>query len=97
VIVIARHSPRTFVEELDFVTSLGHQRGHTVVITDLGVLRPSDDGELQLVALHPDVEPDQVQEATGWDLRVAPELDRTQPVTEQELGELRDLRASARR
>ncbi len=37
VIVIARHSPRTFVERLDFVTSLVHRRGHTVVITDLGV------------------------------------------------------------
>ena len=96
VIVIARHSPRTFVEQLDFVTSLGHQRGHTVVITDLGVLRPADDGELQLVALHPDVEPSDVHDATGWELRVAPELDRTPPVTEQELGELRDLRASAR-
>jgi glutaconate CoA-transferase subunit B len=97
VIVIVRHSPRTFVEKLDFVTSLGHERGHTVVITDLGVLRPAEDGELQLVALHPGVEPDQVREATGWDLRMAPELDRTPPVTERELDELRDLRASARR
>jgi glutaconate CoA-transferase subunit B len=97
VIVIARHSPRTFVEKLDFVTSLGHQRGHTAVITDLGVLRPADDGELELVALHPDVEPSDVQDATGWELRVAPELDRTPPVTERELTELRDLRASARR
>jgi glutaconate CoA-transferase, subunit B len=96
VIVIARHSPRTFVEQLDFVTSLGHQRGHTVVITDLGVLRPADDGELQLVALHPDVEPDEVREATGWELRVASELERTPPVTERELTELRELRASAR-
>jgi glutaconate CoA-transferase, subunit B len=97
VIVIARHSPRTFVEKLDFVTSLGHERGHTVVITDLGVLRPAEDGELQLVALHPGVEPDQVQEATGWELRVAPELDHTPPVTERELDELRELRASAQR
>jgi glutaconate CoA-transferase, subunit B len=97
VIVIARHSPRTFVEKLDFVTSLGHERGHTVVITDLGVLRPGEDGELQLVALHPGVEPDQVQDATGWELRVAPELDRTPPVTERELDELRELRASAQR
>jgi glutaconate CoA-transferase, subunit B len=97
VIVIARHSPRTFVEKLDFVTSLGHERGHTVVITDLGVLRPAEDGELQLVALHPGVEPEAVQEATGWELRVAPELDHTPPVTERELDELRELRASAQR
>jgi glutaconate CoA-transferase, subunit B len=97
VIVIVRHSPRTFVEKLDFVTSLGHERGHTVVITDLGVLRPGADGELELVALHPGVEPEQVQEATGWELRFAAELDSTEPVSERELGELRDLRASARR
>jgi glutaconate CoA-transferase subunit B len=95
VIVIVRHSPRTFVEKLDFVTSLGHQRGHTVVITDLGVLRPADDGELELMALHPGVELDQAREATGWELRVSDELDRTDPVTAEELDALRDLRASA--
>jgi glutaconate CoA-transferase subunit B len=95
VIVIVRHSPRTFVERLDFVTSLAHRRGHTVVITDLGVLRPGSDGELELVAVHPDVEADQVQEATGWELRIAAELERTDPVSEHELEALRELRASA--
>jgi glutaconate CoA-transferase, subunit B len=90
-----RHSPRTFVEQLDFVTSLGHERGHTVVITDLGVLRPGDDGELELVALHPGVEVEQVREATGWDLRVGDELGTTDPVAQSELETLRDLRASA--
>jgi len=97
VIVIVRHSPRTFVERLDFVTSLSHKRGHTVVITDLGMLRPGDDGELELVALHPGVAFDQVQEATGWELRVGADLSQTPPVTQRELDELRELRASARR
>jgi glutaconate CoA-transferase subunit B len=97
VIVIVRHSPRTFVEKLDFVTSLAHERGHTVVITDLGMLKPADDGVLELVAVHPDVEPDQVREATGWDLRVADQLERTDPVTQRELDALRELRASAHR
>jgi glutaconate CoA-transferase subunit B len=97
VIVIVRHSPRTFVERLDFVTSLAHQRGHTVVITDLGVLRPDEDGELRLVAVHPGVDHEQVQEATGWDLRVADPLDHTEPVTQHELDELIALRASAGR
>ena len=68
-----------------------------MVITDLGVLRPAADGELELVALHPGVEADQVHEATGWDLRVADPLDHTPPVTQGELEELRELRASARR
>ena len=97
VIVIVRHSPRTFVEQLDFVTSLAHKRGHTVVITDLGVLRPGDDGELELVAVHPGVEAALVQEATGWELRMAASVEQTPPVTEHELDELRELRASAGR
>ena len=97
VIVIVRHSPRTFVERLDFVTSLAHRLGHTVVITDLGVLRPGAGGELELVAVHPGVEAGQVQEATGWDLRIAAHLERTDPVTEHELEALRELRASAGR
>jgi glutaconate CoA-transferase, subunit B len=95
VIVIVRHSKRTFVEQLDFVTSLAHREGHTVVITDLGVLRPGTDGELELVSLHPGVEPEQVREATGWELRIADELATTEPITERELGALRELRASA--
>jgi glutaconate CoA-transferase subunit B len=97
VIVIARQSPRTFVEKLDFVTSLAHARGNTIVITDLGVLRPGGDGELELVALHPGIEVDQAREATGWELRVADSIGRTEPVTEQELDALRELRASAQR
>jgi glutaconate CoA-transferase subunit B len=95
VMVIVRHSKRTFVERLDFVTSLAHERGHTVVITDLGVLRPGPDGELELVSLHPGVEIDEVREATGWELRVADSLERTELVTQHELDALRELRASA--
>jgi glutaconate CoA-transferase subunit B len=97
VIVIARHSPRVFVEKLDFVTSLAHPRGHTVVITDLAVLRPGSDGELELAALHPGVEVDQVREATGWELRVPDAVEHTEPVTQHELDSLRELRASAGR
>jgi glutaconate CoA-transferase subunit B len=96
VIVLVRQSPRTFVEQLDFVTSLAQRDGRTVVITDLGVLRPGADGELELTALHPGVEVEQAKEATGWDLRVAGELGHTEPVSDAELGALRELRASAR-
>jgi glutaconate CoA-transferase, subunit B len=68
----------------------------SAVITDLGILRPSpDDGELELVALHPGVELAQVREATGWPLRVREPLETTEPVTERELSELRALRVSA--
>jgi glutaconate CoA-transferase, subunit B len=101
VIVMLRHSLRSFVSEVDFVTSVGRELdgsdGHgSVVITDLGVLRPStDDGQLELVALHPGVDVDQVREATGWPLRVREPLETTEPVTARELSELRALRVSA--
>ena len=100
VIVLLRHSLRSFVSEVDFVTSVGRELDGdsrvSAVITDLGVLRPSpEDGELELVALHPGVEADQVVEATGWPLRVREPLEVTEPVTERELAELRALRLSA--
>jgi glutaconate CoA-transferase subunit B len=102
IIVLLRHSPRSFVGEVDFVTSVGRDVNGaqasrvSAVITDLGVLRPSaDDGELELVALHPGVELEQVLEATGWPLRVREPLEVTEPVTERELSELRALRVSA--
>jgi glutaconate CoA-transferase, subunit B len=105
VVVIAPHSPRTFVERLDFVTSVGfgdgpgarerlgfRGRGPTTVITDLGVLEPdSDTKELTLTQLHEGVESDRVREATAWPLAVAAEPRRTEPPTDEELGTLREL------
>ena len=104
ILVLVRQSPRSFVSGVDFITSVGRELdgrasadGHgSAVITDLGILRPSpDDGELELVALHPGVELDQVRKATGWPLRVREPLETTEPVTERELSELRALRVSA--
>jgi glutaconate CoA-transferase subunit B len=93
VIVMLRHSPRAFVERLDFVTSLGRGGDAFTVITDLAVLRPGDDGELGLTAVHAGVEPEQVLAATGWPLRVREPLEVTEPPTAPELEELRALRA----
>ena len=47
--------------------------------------------ELVLTQIHPDVEPNQVQEATGWELRIAGDLERTDPPTDDELAALREL------
>jgi glutaconate CoA-transferase subunit B len=93
VIVMLRHSPRAFVERIDFVTSLGRGGDAFTVITDLGVLRPGEDGELELTAVHAGVEPGEVLAATGWPLRVRKPLQVTEPPTERELEELRALRA----
>lgn len=90
VVVIAPHSRRTFVEELDFLTTTGKRT--TAVITDLGVLEPRD-AELTLTALHPGVTVEHVRDATGWELRVGDEVASTEPPTEQELSALAELLA----
>jgi glutaconate CoA-transferase subunit B len=89
VFVMLRQSPRAFVDELDFTTSVGERV--RVVVTDLGVLEPRD-GELTMTQLHPGVEPAQVHDATGWDLRIADDIRETEPPTERELTALRSLR-----
>jgi glutaconate CoA-transferase, subunit B len=89
VFVMLRHSPRAFVRELDFKTTVGDRV--RVVVTDLGILEPRD-GELTLTALHPGVTADEARAATGWDLRVADDLPVVDPPTERELEALRALK-----
>ena len=107
VIVMLRHTPRAFVEELSFVTSVGHRHGDdsrrelgyagsgpTVTITDLGVLRPDPDTrEFTLTGMHPGATVEKAREATGWNLKVVDEPAATKPPTDEELRVLRDLRA----
>ena len=93
VVVIAPHSPRTFVPEVDFLTTAGERT--TLVITDLGVLEPRD-GELELTTLHPGATVDQVREATGWDLRVREPVETIAPPSERELATLREMRAAVK-
>jgi glutaconate CoA-transferase subunit B len=45
---------------------------------------------LILTALHPGKTTDQAKENTGWDLKIAANLKRTEPVTENELKILRE-------
>jgi glutaconate CoA-transferase subunit B len=105
-LVMLSQSPRTFVERLDFRTTVGYGdgpdtrrelgfsgRGVTAVITDLGVLEPDPRTcELTLTRVHPGVEAEQVQEATGWQLRVAADLQVGEAPTEAELQALRALK-----
>src|ERR1700748_3717187 len=81
VIVIVPHTKRTFVEKLDFLTTVGHGdgpgarerlgfrgRGPTAVITDKGVLEPDPDSkELVLAEIHPGVSVEDVRDNTGWE------------------------------
>ena len=88
VFVMLRQTPRAFVEQLDFKTSLGDRV--RVVVTDLGILEPRD-GELTLVGVHPGVSVDDVRAATGWKLEVADDVGVTEPPTGVELDALRAL------
>jgi glutaconate CoA-transferase subunit B len=90
VFVMLEQSPRTFVEQLDFKTSVGERV--RVVVTDLGVLEPDETGELILTHVHPGVEPEQVQDATGWNLRIAQGVAVSEPPSDEELRALRALR-----
>ena len=97
VFVMLRQSTRSFVESVDFVTSLGFGRtgegrrpgtggGPSVVITDLGVLRPDPgDHELTLVAVHPGIDVEDVVAKTGWQLRIAGDLEVSEAPTPSEL------------
>jgi glutaconate CoA-transferase, subunit B len=105
VIVIVRQTPRSFVDRVDFVTSVGYGhgagdrerlgfsgRGPVKVITDLGVLEPHPETcELTLTSVHEGVDPEQARAASGWPLEFAEELAVTPAPSPDELDALRDL------
>jgi glutaconate CoA-transferase, subunit B len=105
VIITAAHNRRTFVPQLDFLTTVGHGAGAgsrerlgfrgagpTAVITDLGVLEPDPaTKELVLTELQPGVDVEQARKATGWELAVAEPVATAEPPTDEELAALREL------
>jgi glutaconate CoA-transferase subunit B len=109
VIVVVRQSPRTFVDRVAFVTSVGFGSGGDarsrlgltgsgpeIVITDLGLLRPDPvSRELRLVQVHPGVTVDRVRAATGWPLIVADDLTESAAPTDEELAALRKLEGAS--
>ena len=107
VFITVKHSKRTFVKDVDFVTTVGFGRdgtardnvpnigrGPTVVITDLCILKPDPDTkELVVTSLHPNVTREEVIEATGWEIQFAEQLETTPEPSAKELDILRDLKA----
>lgn len=108
VTIICRQSRRTFIDSVDFVTTVGFGRlpgdraklglsgaGPSRVITDLGILEPDPASrELMLTSVHPTVTVDEVIAATGWPLRVSDSLVVNEPPTDNELSTLRALTSS---
>jgi len=103
VIVVVRQSARSFVERVDFVTSVGYgsgpgdrQRlgltgaGPQKIITDLGVLEPDPQTlEFTLTGLYPGITVAEVREKTGWDLATAAEPEIIAVPSTAELAALR--------
>lgn len=106
IFVTLKHSKRTFVEAVDFVTTVGFGRdgtardgvpnigaGPTRVITDLCVMQPErKTKELTVTSLHPGVSREDVIEATGWPIAFADDLATTPEPGDQELTVLRELK-----
>ena len=104
-IVAMKHEKRRFVERVDFVTSPGYLRGGTSrrdsglpaggmyrVVTDLGLFGFADDSRrMTVLALHPGVTMDHVQENTGFKIAAKGGIPVTEPPTERELAVLRKL------
>jgi glutaconate CoA-transferase subunit B len=101
--IMTPHQKRRFPEKVDFMTSAGYLdgkverekaglrgKGPLAVVTDLGILEPDETGELVLTALHPGKTAQEALDNTGWPLKVADILRTTEPVTEKELGILRE-------
>ncbi len=108
VIVVMRHSKRSFVETLDFVTTVGHGSGvgdrerlglpgagPTLVVTDLALLSPDPvNRELVVTHVHPGVDIADVISASGWTVRFSDDLKVTSSPTREELAVLRSLHAA---
>jgi glutaconate CoA-transferase subunit B len=105
IFIVMSQSRRSFVERLDFVTSLGHgeggdhrrrlgvtTKGPTRLVTDLAIFEPEPETkEMIVTSLHPGVTQEAVREATGWPVRFAPAVFETAPPSPDELAVLREL------
>ena len=111
IFIILAQGKRSFVDKLDFITSLGHgeggdhrarlgvtTKGPTRLMTDLAIFEPDPvSKEMTVTSLHPGVTRAQVQDNTGWPVRFADSLAETPPPTATELAVLRELHARTAR
>jgi glutaconate CoA-transferase subunit B len=105
IFIVMSQSRRSFVEKLDFVTSIGHgdggdhrrrlgiaTKGPTRLVTDLAIFEPeAGTHEFIVTSLHPGATREAVRDATGWAVRFAPDLAETPAPSPEELTVVRDL------
>jgi glutaconate CoA-transferase, subunit B len=65
-------------------------RGPSVVVTDLGIYRFDERGEMRLESLHPSASVAAVRETIGWEIAVADGVASTPPPTAEELRLIRE-------
>ena len=65
-------------------------RGPSVVVTDLGIYRFDETGEMRLESLHPGATIEQVRETIGWNVKVSDALATTPAPTADELRLIRE-------
>ncbi|MBN9049657.1 MAG: CoA-transferase subunit beta [Rhizobiales bacterium] len=111
IFIIMAQGKRSFVEKIDFFTSIGHgsggdsrqklgikTKGPTRLITDLAIYQPDPETkEMIVTSIHPGVTREQIQENTGWTVRYAAQVAETPVPTAQELDILRELQARTAR
>ncbi|HEV2301778.1 MAG TPA: CoA-transferase subunit beta, partial [Stellaceae bacterium] len=99
------HEKRRFVEKVDFVTSPGFldggdsrraaglsRGGMFRVVTDLGIFGFDQSSKrMTLLALQPGVDVTRVQDNTGFEVTISPDLSQAAPPSERELAVLRNL------
>lgn len=101
---VPAHSPRVFVERVDFVSGVGYDRAaaagpqasryHDVrrVVTNLGAFDfETPDRSMRVRSLHPGVSLERVAEATGFPLAVPDDVAPTREPTGEELHLIRDV------
>ena len=97
---VPNHSPRVFVERVDFVSGVGYDRVPAgaavheirVVVSNLGVFDfDTPDHSMRVRSLHPGVTMDEVRAATAFELAVDGHAPETRPPTDDELRLIRDV------
>jgi len=91
---VARQSARVFVEQVDLVSGVGHDRASAdpasmryhrlgVVVTNLAVFDYGPDGQIRVKSRHPGVTPEVVQRATGFPIEAADAPETRMPGNEE--------------
>jgi glutaconate CoA-transferase, subunit B len=102
-VALLDHAKHRLPERVSYITSPGNgegagwrkrvglpRGGPSAVITSKCVLRFGEDGEAYLATVHPGVTVDDVQANTGWKLRLADHVRKTEEPNEAELRAIRE-------